>query len=428
MSDPNAFAVLDSSLKPDAVRRVAEIAAADLLVGIPTYKNAHTLTPLLETISNGIRDFFPRLRAAIAVVDGGSSDETTAIASTYPLAPNIRRVVTTYLGIPGKGSAVRAIFEIARKLNVRVCLVMEADLANAAADWIPKLASPILDQNDDLVIPAYARPLVDGGISDLLAYPITRALYGSDVRTPMPGEFAIAGALAARLFARDVWETDVARHGLDIWLTTIAITENIRMSQTRLGAKLHDARQVASLADPSFVQAVGTLFRLMEVHRRRWQADGSLRAIPFHDNDAAPDPARLAGAITQEMLADAFQLGAKRYRRFWRTILVPTHYAQIFDLANRPNGAAHLPPDLWARAVFDFAVVYNKGETDPDKVAAALLPIYYARIATLVHETHSKTDAVEKALQFQAKTFAEQKPYLLHRWERYVPWMGEGVR
>jgi hypothetical protein len=37
-------------------------------------------------------------------------------------------------------------------------------------------------------------------------------------------------------------------------------------------------------------------------------------------------------------------------------------------------------------------------------------------------------DAVEKAVQAQAKCFVDQKPYLLRRWETYVPWAVDGVR
>jgi len=254
------------------------------------------------------------------------------------------------------------------------------------------------------------------------------ALYGSDLRTPMAGEFALSGDLAARLHARDVWETDIARHGFDIWLATIAVNEYIRACQVRLGAKMHDARLVASLVDPGFVQAVGTLFRLMDIYRRRWFAENQLHAIPFYGNGTEPDNARLASAITPEMLIEAFQAGAKRYRRFWRAILLPSQYAQVYSLVGKSAGAMHLTAEVWARAVFDFAVVYNKGETDPDKVAAALLPLYYARVATLARETHARADALDKAVQAQAQIFAASKTYLLQRWERYVPWAGEGVR
>jgi hypothetical protein len=128
------------------------------------------------------------------------------------------------------------------------------------------------------------------------------------------------------------------------------------------------------------------------------------------------------------MLNDAFHSGARRYRRLWRSTLVPSSYEEIVALVDKPRGGTHLGPDLWARIVFDFAVVYNKGENDPDKVAAALLPLYYARIATILRETGGKLDAVEKVVQAQAKSFAEQKSFLIHRWDTFVPWAMDGVR
>ncbi len=78
--------------------------------------------------------------------------------------------------------------------------------------------------------------------------------------------------------------------------------------------------------------------------------------------------------------------------------------------------------------MFDFAVVYNKGESDPDKVVAALLPLYYARVSAVLRESGPKANALEKAIKIQAEAFTNQKNYLLQRWERYVPWAADGVR
>ena len=323
---------------------------------------------------------------------------------------------------------MRAIFEIARTVGAKVCVVLEADLESLTPEWIQKLAQPILDREYDYAIPAYARPLVEGAVNDILAYPLTRLLYNVDVRQPMAGDFAISGELAGKLHDRDVWETDIARHGIDIWITTIAINENIRMCQVPLSPKIENKREAAVAFDPGFVQSVGTLFRMMEIYRRRWPETRPLRGVPVCGEDDTPQNQRLTGAITIEMLGDAFQSGTRRYRRFWRSILSPGNFDQVIELFNKARGATHFSPELWAQVVFDFAVVYNKGENDPDKVAAALLPLYYARIATILRETNAKLDAVEKVVQAQAQVFAEHKRYLLHRWQTYVPWAVDGVR
>lgn len=422
------LSMFETSLRVEGQRRLTEIGEADLLVGIPTFKNAPTIGRVVELAADGMRTHFPSVRSALAVVDSGSSDETVEIAASRPLPPSIKRIVTTYQGTPGKGSAVRAIFEIARRLQVKACILLGADSTSISPNWIRRLGAPLLSGEYDFVVPWYTRPLVEGGVSDILAYPLTRLLYGVDVRQPMAGDLGLSGELAARLYERDVWETDVARHGIDIWITTVAINGQTRMCQVQLGTKIQVPRELAASIDPNFVQAVGTLFRMMEIYRRRWSNGSQTRVVPLFGDRPTSESSHLTSSITVGMLSDAFLNGARRYRRLWRSILVPSNFREIYDLVNRPRGATHFSPELWARVVFDFAVVYNKGENDPDKVVASLLPLYYARVGTALRETGAKSQAVEKAVQAQAKSFADQKRYLLHRWETYVPWAIDGVR
>lgn len=421
--------MFDTVLRGEGVRRLAELGSADILIGIPSYKNARTIAFVARTAAEGLARFYPRMRVAVAIVDGGSTDDTISIASSMELPAGVGRVVTTYQGMQGKGSAVRAILEMGRSLRSQVILVLEADLQTITPDWVRRLANPVLSKQYQLALPWYFRPLPDGAVTDLLAFPLTRLLYGLEVRQPMGGEFAISAELAARFGAKDVWETDVARHGFDIWLTTIAINEGVKLCQVRLGAKVDESREMLLTLDPTFIQAVGTLFRMMDIYRRRWPQMGAPQSAPFIGNGFVDElPRSFMPPITTASLVDAFAAGVRRYSRIWKTVLLPSNRSFIRQLAEKTGGGYQFPAVLWARVVFDFAVVYNKGEGDPDKVVAALLPLYFARAATIMRETGSKPDAVEKAVAAQAETFASEKPYLVRRWESYVPWAWDGVR
>lgn len=422
--------MFETALKNEGLRRIQEIGVTDLVVGVPTCRNAATIARVIRLAAEGLQAHFPTLRGIIAIADGMSNDGTPNIAAQVPLPSNVRRIITPYQGVQGKGSAVRAILEIARRANAQACILLDAASLNLASDWIQKLAAPILQNKSDFVLPAYSRPLLEGGVSDLIAYPMTRLLYGVDALQPMAGDLALSGALAARWYDRDVWETDVAREGVDIWMSTTAINDQVRMCQTRLGAKMASPREFSAAMDPMFDQSIGTLFRMMEIYHRRWEVTEALRPIPFCGNGAPQfsEPAYAASGTTVEMLNEAFVNGARRHRRVWRSVLVPSHMKEIFDLVSEPRGATHFSRELWARVVFDFAVVYNKGESDPDRVVAALLPLYYARVAATLRESGSKADAQEKAIQMQAQAFTDQKKYLLQRWKRYVPWAVDGVR
>src|SRR5581483_7042523 len=244
--------MIETSLRLDAQRRLADVGNADVIVGIPTYKHARTLAPVMRAVADGLARDFKGMRTVIAIVDGGSPDDTVAVANQIPLPSSVRRLVTSYQGVQGKGSAVRAIFEIARSLRARVIVILEADLQSITPDWVEKLARPILSKEYQLAVPHYLRPLPDGAMTDLLAYPLTRLLYGADVRQPMGGEYALSAELAQRMSARDVWETDVARHGVDIWLTTVALNDHVPICQVRLGVKLDDSRELLLAFDPTF--------------------------------------------------------------------------------------------------------------------------------------------------------------------------------
>ena len=429
----------ENILKGDGARKLAEIGSSALIVGVPTFKNGKTVARVVETTARGLTSL-TALNPVIAVVDGGSSDNTLYAANSVALPPGVRRVSGLYYGMVGKGSGVHALLEMARAFRARGVIVLEADLESVEPNWVERLAAPVLSREFDYAAPYYTRLLPGGAVTDLIAYPLTRALYGVDVRQPMGGDFSLSGELAAKLAGRDVWETDVAKHGVDIWLTTVVINEDVRGCQVRLGYKSDYSREPLLSLDPTFVQSVGTCFRMLEIYRRRWRESRIFRNFPLvgasngHSprSPARPEPARVPtgspSSATAEAFAEAFRSGAKRHGRAWRSALAPSNLQLVRALADQPSGPYQLNADLWTRIVFDFAVVYNKGEGDPDKVVAWLLPIYFARIATLLKASEGKPEKIEQMVQEQAQVFSQRKDYLVQRWDSYVPWMFEGVR
>ncbi len=71
--------MFDTVLRGEGQRRLAEIGTADILIGIPTYKNARSIAHVARTAAAALAQYLPRLRGAVAIVDGGSSDETVSV-------------------------------------------------------------------------------------------------------------------------------------------------------------------------------------------------------------------------------------------------------------------------------------------------------------------------------------------------------------
>ena len=63
----------------------------------------------------------------------------------------------------------------------------------------------------------------------------------------------------------------MARFGIDIWMTTLAITEGFRICQSFLGAKLHDAKDPGLDLSAMLAQVVGSVFMLMQKYEILWQ-------------------------------------------------------------------------------------------------------------------------------------------------------------
>jgi glycosyltransferase involved in cell wall biosynthesis len=413
----NAF--LDSALDQNARRRLTAIGGTDVLIGLPTYKNSRTIGNVVGALAAGMVDHFPDKKAHILVSDGGSTDETLDVARSVALPPQISLSVAAYQGLTGKGSAIRAIMEAASTMDARACAIVDADVRSITPAWIERLVGPVIADEADYVCPVYTRDRHEVTINDLIGFPLTRTLYGLDIRQPLGGEVAMAPVAWKTFSSKDVWETDVARFGIHPWMVIQAINSGWRLYQAPLGTKTHDYKDPTVGFEPKFLQIVGTLFRMMTFYRRIWPEIDEVRAVPEWGSRKHLDPEPVP--TTRQTLWDGFQKGLKRYRRNLSQILDEDQQAVVADLAS--GDLERFPADDWARIVMAFAVVYNRGEGDPDKVALSLLPLYYARKALLLRQLEGQPwTAVEKAIREQANAFDKARPYLLERWSNYVPW------
>ena len=196
--------VPDSALTPAIREQIARIGKADIMVGIPSFKNAATIGYVVRAAQAGLVQYFPDLHPVVVNADAGSPDGTgRVVIETEPpdyieqillVRPShkLERVSLTYPeidGVGGKGAALRMIFEMAAALEVQALVVVDSDLRSIVPEWIELLSGPILKGGYDFVAPLYARYKYDGTITNTVTYPLTRALYGHRIRQPIGGDF-----------------------------------------------------------------------------------------------------------------------------------------------------------------------------------------------------------------------------------------------
>jgi glucosylglycerate synthase len=472
--------VVDSNLSPPIRELIDRLGQADIMVGIPSFKNAATIGYVVRAAQAGLVQYFPDLRPVLVNADAGSPDGTQrVVAETEPpdyierillVRPTNRleKVSLTYPevdGVGGKGAALRTIFEMAAALKVSALVVVDSDLRSIVPEWIELLAGPIIKGGYDFVAPLYARYKYDGTITNTVTYPLTRALYGNRIRQPIGGDFGVSGDLVRHYLELGSWDADVSRFGIDIWMTTEALAGGYAVCQARLGAKVHDPKDPGADLGPMFRQVVTTILRLAARSPERWLDIRGSHDVPAYGFERIIDPPPLE--VNTLRLMSEFQTGSIAMAETWAEMLAPATLETVlvlageagkrFDDASRrlgvhggDTGASggsraasagpsthdmadalagfHFPDDLWARLIYDLVAsagrleatgggIGTKAQATLDRYVAALVPIYFGRVASFVVENRDiTTDEAEERVERQAREFELLKPYLVERW------------
>jgi glucosylglycerate synthase len=406
-----------TALRSHVTAKIEQLGYADIVVGIPAYHSGDSIVHVIKTVVKGIEQHYPGLKAVIMVSDGGSTDDTRDLArSVDPKSYNIESIITIYRGIPGKGSGLRAVFEVAAFLKSKAVAVFDSDLVSITPLWVRNFLEPVF-QGYDYVVPYYNRYKLDGTITNTIAYNLTRALYGRRIRQPIGGDFGISPALVKHYLDQDVWATDIARFGIDIWMTTAAVTGGFRICQARLGAKLHDHKDPSSDLGPMFRQVVGTTFQLMEEHQQHWLKVRGSEDVPIL-GEFAGQKAEPFG-IDEAGLIEYFKVGLQNFGSLWRNIIEDTDFKIIEDLARTdPNAPFLMPVDTWIRIVYRYAGAFRATPRQRFKLLDTMIPLYYGRVASLVNELRDMTpEEAEAHFEHNALAFEKMKDYMVAIWE-----------
>ena len=412
-------------LKENVKGELSAMGPVEIIVGIPSYNNARTIGQVVQAAHVGLLKYFPDQRALIVNSDGGSTDgtqeivkksqlDTQALLISHQLHP-VNRLTTPYHGLPGKGSAFRTIFRIAELVGARACAVVDSDLRSITPEWFDLLLRPVLERDFDYVAPYYKRHKYDGTITNSIVYPLTRVLYGRRVRQPIGGEFGISGRLARHFLTRDVWSTDVARYGIDIWMTTTAIAENFRVCQSYLGAKLHDAKDPGADLSAMLAQVVGSVFSLMETYQNVWRnVLGSLPAplfgFPF-EVGLEPLPVNVPRMVA------SFGQGCRDLRPIYEQVLSPASVDELVSCAALPAESFCLPDALWVAVIYDFALAYHRRVIDREHLVKSLTPLYLGWVGSFARQTESETAVhVEERMERLCLVYEQLKSYLITQW------------
>ena len=435
-------------LRPYTQRHLKKIGQADLVIGLPTYKNPKCAARVAKIALAGAQKYYPELRAVLINVDAGLPAATRQAVRQQVDANDPQRMIVSgrYDGLLGRGSAIAAALDAALALDAKAILILDSDTQSITPNWIKGLAHLIFEDKADLVLPRYQWSSLSAvaTLSDLVVYPLFRALWGCSVRHPAAPDFALTPQLATAILDEDIWETEAATYGLTPWLTTYAVLRGWRVSQSALGQKRaatngFEERMFEKTArnrteqrriekhqvqfKTEFYDILSVMLRLVFEYRNQWKVVDNFYSLSTLTAFKAPAHMEPAPERNSAPLLDELALGWMEYRMLWRSILTPENLAQLESLAALPFDRFYFPPDLWAKIIYDFAVVFNKGERDPQQIVNAFFPIYQGRVAAFWQEIAGLSlVGREGTIAAQAVELEELRSYLKIRWHTYQPW------
>ncbi|MGD9253422.1 MAG: glycosyltransferase [Holophagae bacterium] len=406
-------------MKP-IVDNPSNIRSADIIVGIPSFKEADCISLPTDTAARGLEMYFPKAKAVIINVDNNSPDGTRdAFMETPTKVPKI--YISTPEGVKGKGNNVRNLFKAAVELNAQAVAMVDADLKSITPQWIQYLVEPLMGRFD-YVTPIYLRHKYDGTITNHIAYPMIRTLGGLRVRQPIGGDFGFSGRAARAFLAEKLWNDKISNFGIDIWMTTIAVARRFNVCQAFLGTpKIHRPKDPAGDLAPMFKQVVSTLFDLMIDFEYLWKYVGRSRPSSIYGFGQGMDQQPPPVNVSTDKLFAGFRKGWDDYGDLWKQILPTPDFHEVERLTQvEDERAFSYSSSLWARIIFDFAVAYKSAsEDDRDRIMEALIPFYNSRVLTFVNKTRDyDMRESEEYLDAIQRVFEDEKYYLIERWDQ----------
>ena len=450
-----------TALTPAVRDEIARLGRADIMVGIPSFKNAATIGHVVRAAHAGLVQYFPELRPVLVNCRRGLArrnaarrrrDRTAGLRRADPARPSAQpadRVTLTYPtveGVSGKGAAVRTMFEIAADLDVQALVRRRRRpaLDRARMDRAPRRTDP---QGRLRLRRAALRPLqvrrddhehrhlpADAGALRVPAPPADRRRLRR-VRRP--------GAALPRARRLDRGRQPVRhRHldddvGADRWLRDQPGAPRARRSTTRRTRRPTSGRCSARSSRRSCGWPRATPTRGSPIR-------GS-HDVPTYGFERIIDPPPLE--VNTIRLLSEFHSGSLTLAGTWESMIAPDNVETVLELAGEAGrladhartklgiggdvastrsttaemadalAAFHFPDDLWARVMYDLVLTARRPAGDVERFVAALVPLYFGRVGSFVIENRSiTTEQVEDRVERQAREFELLKPYLVERW------------
>lgn len=381
----------------------------------------------------GFRVIVPLLEALHAkLIDGPNG--TSPILLAHPALPampeeRLRNDLVRSVAYSPSGDSstmwlqTSADYRIARDLMVEhqctCCLMLGAEAQAVNPETLLAMIDTVLRGEADLALPCYETEIDEALLNSALLYPLSRSIYGADIRMPLPVDLAMSARMCERMGS----VATKALPGTLMWPVAEAAAAGFSFAE--VASQRRPELQRGDIDLNGILTLIGgALFSDIESKAQFWQRTRPIPEIkhigsnaPITGNNGEPDK---DSALP---LMDNFRLGYGNLHEIWALVLPPNSLLGLKKLSLMPAETFRMSDALWVRVVYDFLLAHRLRTINRGHLLGALTPLYLAWVATYILECRSPEDA-RRHVEALALAFEADKPYLVSRWrwpDRFNP-------
>ncbi len=413
------------SIPQQSPEKTGQPEGADLVVGILADFDPAGIATLFEgfrTLSGS-----PRIVVLQREAAGSNSAPSSEVAqkdASLTLLP-WSAVGPDPLAAPAQSISIayQSLFAVTEKLGARACCFVASQMEGQGTEWVCQFLPPLLDLDADLVAPYYAPRKLQGLLNSSIVYPLTRCLYGKRVHNPFGPDVGVSRRLIQKILRtnRNSNGGSGSLHPLAS-LAPAAACDNLDICQVHLGARLYPTTDWTNMSS-LVAQVLSPIFLEMERSAACWQRTRWSAPVPTH-GESPPVPLESV-TLDSHRMVETFQLGVRDLQEIWGLVLPPATLFELRKLSRLSPDQVHLPDELWARIVYDFALAHRLQTINRDHLLRSMTPLYLAWVVSYAREIEGAGSvSVEQRIERLALAYEGAKPYLISRWrwpDRFNP-------
>ncbi|HPZ09896.1 MAG TPA: hypothetical protein PL110_17525 [Candidatus Eremiobacteraeota bacterium] len=397
--------------------KLEHIQEADIVIGIGSLNKNTSLKDVIKALSLGLAKYFPDYKAVLINATFNSLKSENQIFLTLDPYEDreLNFIYTSFMPVHrilieeelNRKKFLRAVFQTADILNCDACAIVGGDLECINPEWVEALLTPVIKVNYDYISPVYITHRYDALIVNHLVYPITRSLYGVELRYPAGGDYGFSIDLVRTFLEKDIWNTDI---DIDIWMYTCAIGEGFELGQTFLGSKYIDEYCNISEMAETFRKNLASIFRLMKIYRDIWSNCEEEKHIASFGYNYKIIPKTIY--LNLEEIKSEGNKKIEKFKSIIRRILSENTFSHVEQVLSQKE-IIFFPADLWIKIIYEYSS-YMLFHPDDYNLLESIIPLFLFYIFSSV--SIEVDENFEENIQYKCLKFMEMRTYLLQLW------------